>query len=62
MVFYRLNIYNKWHYELKKDKPDIPQIFVGTKIDLREDSKNDKNSGKNAPIITNTVIIYFNLL
>ena len=36
MVFYSM-INNKWHTELKKDKPDVPQFFVGSKIDLREE-------------------------
>lgn len=47
--YYENKFFKKWYPELKEMSPNVPKIFIGNKIDLREESL--VNSGaKNAPI------------
>jgi len=45
-------IKEKWAPEIAHHIPNIPNILVGTKIDLREEKHPDPNSGKFEPIST----------
>jgi small GTP-binding protein len=48
-------IKEKWAPEVQHYIPNIPNILVGTKIDLRESKTPDPNSGKYDPITPDQV-------
>ena len=55
------NVTSKWWPEVIHFCPEVPQILVGTKLDLRSDSATVEKlkSGGNAPISTDQVISIF---
>lgn len=42
--------YLKWYPELNDTCPNVPKIFIGNKIDLRNEARAKNKDPKNAPI------------
>jgi Ras-related C3 botulinum toxin substrate 1 len=45
-----LSIVNQWYPELNDTCPNVPKIFIGNKIDLRNEARAKNKDPKNAPI------------